>query len=155
MSREHQIGSVVIGLMLIVGVSQVQGSIVPLNLNDIPVSLIRTPGTLIVDHARVPLAVPSFACATTTEELIADLLPPSEQMYQDRHWGYWLGFSSWNGYSFLLTGQSPFWGRNWETTGSSNISASTTQVPEPHAMLLLGLGGAWLAARPGRCKKSV
>jgi hypothetical protein len=169
--RRQYIWSVVIGLLLVVSTSQGQGPVRPLHFNNIPLSLVRTPGTLIVDHTRVPLAVPSFVCATTTEDWVADILPRSELMYQDRHWGYWLGFSSWNGYS-LLTGQSP-WGRHWGTVGhwpgalsgtplrvtSINSAASVptppTQVPEPHSMILFGLGSVWIAARSRRRLKTV
>ncbi|MCF7975571.1 MAG: PEP-CTERM sorting domain-containing protein [Phycisphaerae bacterium] len=155
MSRQYRIGSVVFGLVLIVCVSQSQGSMLQLNLNEVPVSLSRTSRTLIVDHHRVPLAVPSFGRATTTEEWVADLLPASEQMYEDRHWGYWLGFSNWNGYSFILTGQSPFWGSHWGSMGVYSTPTAPTQVPEPHSILLFGIVGSWLAMRPVRSLKKL
>ncbi len=144
MRREQYAWSALIGLVLIIGISHAQDTRMPLNLNETPTLFSRTPGTVVVDHTRVPLAVPSFGHATTTQDYLPDLLPISEQMYQDRHWGFWLGFSHWNGYSFILTGQSPYWGRHWGTAVTSSPTASTSPIPEPAPLVLLGLCGAWL-----------
>jgi hypothetical protein len=149
MNRQNLVGSVFIGLMLIIGVSHVQGAMVPFQLNHMDTSLMVKPVPVISNQARVPLAVPSFGHTTTTQEHVPDLLPVSERMYQDRHWGYWLGFSYGNGYSFVLTGQSPYWG----STSTAGTVPPPTQAPEPASLILLGLGGAWMAARTrrGRC----
>ncbi len=131
MTRQNRIGCALIGLLSVLCVSQVQATIVPCNFNNMPTSLVQSPGTVIVDHERVPLAVPSFGAVTTTQAFVPDLLPVSEQMYQDRHWGYWLGYSTWNGYSFLITGKSPYWGRNWGTTSTSINAAPTKRARLP------------------------
>lgn len=148
MRREHWAWAAFIGLVLIVGTQPLQGAIVPYGLDEIPESLVRTPGTIIVDYLRVPLAVPSLGRATTTQDYVPDLLPVSERMYQDRHWGYWLGFSSGNGYSFVLNDQCS-WGHD-SSTNTFNTAAPATQVPEPASLILLGLGGAWMAASTRR-----
>ena len=157
MSRQKRVGSVLIGLLFIMVVSHVQGAMLPFHPDHMDCSLLGRPVPLISNHLRVPLAVPSFGYATTTQEHVPDLLPVSERMYQDRHWGYWLGYTSWNGYSFLLTGQNPYWGRCWGSTSTSVGVARTTQVPEPTSLILFGLGGAWVAARMrrGRCAVKV
>ncbi|MCP4450118.1 MAG: PEP-CTERM sorting domain-containing protein [Planctomycetes bacterium] len=154
MSQQKRVGSALIGLLLILGAAHVQGAMLPFDLNQMDTSLMGKPVPLISDHMRVPLAVPSFGHATTTQEHVPDLLPVSEQMYQDRHWGYWLGYNRWNGYSFLLTGQNP-WGRYWGNTSTSVGVARTTQVPEPTSLVLFGLGGAWVAARMRRRRCAV
>jgi hypothetical protein len=155
MSRQKRVGSALIGLLVILGASQVQGAILPFNLNHLDTSLMGKPVPLISNYMRVPLAVPSFGHATTTQEHVPDLLPVSEQMYQDRHWGYWLGYNRWNGYSFLLTGENPYWGRHWGSISTSTGVARTTQVPEPASLILFGLGGGWLVARTRRQRCAV
>ena len=92
MTGQNQIGCALIGLLIVVCGSQVQATIVPYNFNNVPTTLVQSSGPVIVDHERVPLAVPSFGAVTTTQAFVPDLLPVSEQMYQDRHWGYWLGW---------------------------------------------------------------
>jgi len=146
MTRQKRTGCALIGLLSVICVSQVQATIVPYNFNNMPTSLVQSSGTVIVDHERVPLAVPSFGAVTTTQAFVPDLLPVSEQMYQDRHWGYWLGYSTWNGYSFLITGKSPYWGRHWGTTSTPINAAPTTQIPEPKSLILFGMAGAWMVA---------
>lgn len=149
MRRVHHIRSAFIGLVLLIGIPHVQGAIVPFQASD-SAALIPNSSTRIVEHMRVPLAVPSFTCATHTEEWIGDLLPASEAMYQDRHWGYWLGYSAWNGYSFLLTGKGPYWGRYWGYRTLSDSDTSAATVPEPASMILFGLAGVWMVTRKRR-----
>ena len=155
MSRQNLAVSAFIGLLFVISVSHGRGAILPQHLNKTPTSIGFSSGALIVDHARVPLAIPSFGHTTTTQEYLPDLLPVSEQMYQDRHWGYWLGYNRWNGYSFLLTGENPYWGRHGGSTSTSTGVARTTQVPEPASLILFGLGGGWLVARTRRRRCAV
>ncbi len=155
MSRQKRVGSALIGLLFIMVVSHVHGAMLPFHPDHMDASLLGRPVPLISNHMRVPLAVPSFGHATTTQEHVPDLLPVSERMYQDRHWGYWLGYTSWNGcsfwngYSFLLPGEGASWGH----TGTRMAAMSTEPVPEPASLILFGLGGVWMAARTrrGRC----
>lgn len=152
MSRQNLAVSAFIGLLFVISVSHGQGAILPRHLNKTPTSIGFSSGALIVDHARVPLAIPSFGHTTTTQEYLPDLLPVSERRYQDRHWGYWLGYNYWNGYSFLFPDESPYWG-HWGTASAPLDSSPPTQVPEPASLILLGLGGAWMFRRTqrGRC----
>ena len=143
MNRQNYAVSAFIGLLFVISVSHGQGAILPQHLNKAPTSIGFSSGALIVDHARVPLAIPSFGHTTTTQEYLPDLLPVSERMYQDRHWGYWLGYNYWNGYSFLFPDESPYWG-HW---GTNSASIPGVQVPEPGSLVLFGMGCAWLVMR--------
>ena len=92
-------------------------------------------------EGHIPLAVPSIGSAARVAERFEDLLPVVERPYQaDRIWGYWLGYSPWNAYSFYLSRYPLYWDWYWARLLDQETT-SVSAVPEPSTVILMVLGG--------------